>query len=226
MKTQHPTTAALSWLWYALLQILAQLLPIVLFRLRVAGRRHVPRRGAVLIVSNHQSFLDPVLVACGLRRHLRYLARDSLFKFPPAAWLIRSLGAIPIHREGTGLTGLKETLRQLRAGHAVLMFPEGTRSHDGRVKRLRPGVSLLVERAGAAVVPVALAGAFEAWPRGRRLFRPHPIYVEFGPPIDTRSLAGLEPAAITEIVHRELVKCHAAASSRLDRADRRRRPPA
>ena len=226
MRIQHPIAAALARLWYALLQILAQLLAVILFRLRVSGRRHVPRRGEVLIVSNHQSFMDPVLVACGLPRHLRYLARDSLFKFPPAAWLIRSLGAIPIHREGTGLTGLKETLRQLRAGHAVLMFPEGTRSRDGRVKPLRPGVSLLVERAGATVVPVALAGAFEAWPRGRRLFRPHPICVQFGPPIDTGSLAGLEPAAIADFVQRELVRCHAAAARRLDRADRPRHRPA
>ena len=218
MPNQHPLTAGLLWLWYAFFQTLSQLLALLLFRIRVFGRGNVPDRGGTLLISNHQSFLDPVLVGLSLSRHLRYLARDSLFKLAPAGWFIGSLGAIPIHREGTGLTGLKATLRLLRAGDAVLIFPEGTRSRDGRIGRLRPGVNLLVQRAGAAIVPVAVAGAFEAWPRGRRLFRPRPICVQFGPPIDVRALAALEPDAVTEVLRREIAKCFEQARRGCERS--------
>ena len=91
------------------------------------------------MLSNHQSHLDPVLVGLASDQRLNYLARDTLFGFAPFRWLINSLDAIPIDREGLGLGGLKETLKRLKRGESVLMFPEGTRTRDGEVGRLRPG---------------------------------------------------------------------------------------
>lgn len=170
-------------LWYLLLQALSRDLCAVFFHLRVRGRRHVPLEGGALLVSNHQSFLDPVLVGVGLRRRLNYLARETLFRFAAFRWLIYSLDAIPIQREGLGLGGIKETLRRLRRGEAVLLFPEGTRTRDGLVGPLRPGFCALVRRAGVPVVPVRIEGAYQAWPRTAALPRAHPIRVAYGRPL-------------------------------------------
>src|SRR3990172_6469022 len=143
-------------LWYRLLQAICKSLCATFFQLRVKGRHHVPLEGAALLVSNHQSYLDPVLVGAGLERRLNYLARESLFRLIPFRWLIRSLDAIPIQREGLGLSGLKETLRRLRRGEAVLLFPEGTRTRNGRMSPLRSGFYAVVRRAQVPVIPVRI----------------------------------------------------------------------
>jgi len=100
-------------LWYDYLQVMCRLLGVALFRVRCTGRENVPPTGGVLVLSNHQSQFDPMLVGLAIDRRLNYLARETLFRFPPFRWLIRSLDAIPIDREGLGLAGLKETLRRL-----------------------------------------------------------------------------------------------------------------
>ena len=101
----------------------------------------------------------------GVNRRMNYLARDTLFTFPPFRWLIHSVDAIPIDREGLGLSGVKESLRRLKRGEMVVVFPEGTRTRDGEIGRFRPGFTALASRSGAAILPVAIEGAFAAWPR-------------------------------------------------------------
>ena len=122
--------------WYAVLWCPCWALAALAFGFRASGREHVPPTGPVLLVSNHQSHLDPVLVGVASPRQLRSLARHSLF-FWPLSWLIRSLGAVPIDRERGGLGGIKATLTLLGAGEAVLIFPEGTRTRDGRLPHPR-----------------------------------------------------------------------------------------
>lgn len=171
----------------------------------------MPKEGGALVLSNHQSHLDPVLVGSACNRRLNYLARDSLFGFAPFRWLIRSLDAIPIDREGLGLSGLKETLRRLRRGELVLMFPEGTRTRDGEVASLKPGFCALAKRAGVPLVPVAIDGAFAAWPRGRALPLPAAICVQFGPPIWPDESKGLTDEELIALIERRLRAAHAAA---------------
>src|SRR5436305_6891380 len=101
------------------------------FSLRTEGRRRVPRTGPALLVANHQSFLDPVLVGLCSRRHLCFLARKTLFRKPAFARLIGTLGAVPIDHEGVGKEGIRTILEQLGRGRAVVVFPEGTRTRDG-----------------------------------------------------------------------------------------------
>jgi 1-acyl-sn-glycerol-3-phosphate acyltransferase len=194
------TTGAFPVIWYRVLQVLARVFCTVFFQIRVSGRRHVPLEGGALLVSNHQSYLDPVLVGVGLWRRLNYLARESLFYFPGFGWLIRSLGAIAIDRDGLGLKGVKETLRRLRRGEAVVLFPEATRTRDGGIGPLRPGFYALVARARVPLVPVRIDGAYQAWPRTAPLPRMGRIRVSYGPPLPAEQIARLDEAEVVRWV--------------------------
>ncbi|MBX7167820.1 MAG: 1-acyl-sn-glycerol-3-phosphate acyltransferase [Pirellulales bacterium] len=201
-------------LWYETLRILCFLAAVVWLRLRWSGRDQVPRTGALLILSNHQSHLDPVLIGIACPRVLSFLARDSLFRFRPFAWWISGLGAIPIDRDGTGLTGLKQTLRRLKDEEAVLIFPEGTRTFSGDVAPLKPGFSMLARRGTVTLLPMAIDGAHRAWPRTRGFPLPAPVQVEFGAPIAASELDGLSEAELVALVERRIRECHARARAR------------
>src|SRR5690606_31019997 len=104
-------------------------------------------------------------------RRLNYLARQTLFDHKFFSKLINSLDAIPIDRDGFGIAGLKETMRRLKREEMVLIFPEGTRTRDGEIAPLRPGFYTLAKRCPVALLPVAVDGAFQSWPRGQKLPR-------------------------------------------------------
>jgi len=161
----------------------AQILFTGLCRGRVFGVRNVPTTGGVLLVSNHQSFLDPVLATLAIPRECHYLARDTLFAIPELRRIIEYFNAFPVKRGTADLGAIKETLRRLRAGHVVLTFPEGTRTTDGSIGPMRPGVVLLARKAQVPIVPTLILGAFEAWPRTARLPRPHPVLVAYDAPV-------------------------------------------
>jgi 1-acyl-sn-glycerol-3-phosphate acyltransferase len=171
-------------LWYGFLRILAQPLFCALLGYRAFGRENIPRRGGVLIVSNHQSYMDPLLIGVGLRRQIHIMARRSLFyKSILFRWLIESLNAFPLKEGGGDSGGLREAIRRLTTGNIVLVFPEGTRTWDGSIGELYPGIGLIAQRSGSPVVPVVIHGAYEAWPRTRKLFRFRGIKVVFGEPL-------------------------------------------
>jgi 1-acyl-sn-glycerol-3-phosphate acyltransferase len=184
---------------------------VAVFRIRCNGREHIPKSGGGLLLSNHQSNLDPWLVGLCSDRFLRYVARRTLFRFPPLRWAIVWLGAIPIDREGSGFGGLKETLKQLKQGELVLMFPEGTRTLDGEVKPLKPGFCAIAKRCGLPLVPLALDGPFEAWPRHRLIPRPAVIHVEFGPPLTPEEITSLSDEQLVAEVEHRIRECHAKA---------------
>ena len=169
----------------------------LLFRIRAWGVENVPQEGGALVVSNHQSFLDPPAVGLPLTRPVHFLARSSLFRWPGVGWLLRHKQAIPIER-GTGdLAAIRTAVDLLRRGHALVLFPEGTRSRDGSVGKFQPGFAMIAARARVPIVPVAIDGSFEAWPRTRRVPRPHPVRVLYGepmPPPEGRKAACLEAA--------------------------------
>ena len=147
----------------------ADFIPTVFFDLKVYGAYNVPRTGGVILVSNHQSYLDSVLLATRLDRPLSYMARVETFNNRAFAWLIRALNAFPISQGAGDIGAIKEAIARLNAGHALAIFPEGSRSNDGRIKPLEKGVGLIVRRARVAVVPVVIVGSFEAlWPKGRK----------------------------------------------------------
>jgi 1-acyl-sn-glycerol-3-phosphate acyltransferase len=170
------------------------------FSYRAAGRGNVPRRGPVLLVANHLSFLDPISVGLASKRHLHYLARKTLFANPILGTFLRVVNCVPIDQDGVGVEGIRNILARLAAGHPVLIFPEGERSWDGQLNDLRPGIALLMKRVRAPIVPVGVAGTFDAWPRSRPLPIPAPLFfppsrrsiaVVVGPPRDPATLEGL-----------------------------------
>jgi 1-acyl-sn-glycerol-3-phosphate acyltransferase len=191
------------FIWYRIVQYLLATLAAATLRWRATGRWNVPESGGVLLISNHLSYLDVFFLGIPLSRPLNYVARSTLF-VPVLASLIRSVGGFPIQREGMGASGLKETLRRLRAGGIVTLFPEGTRSPDGELGPIKAGIAVLVTRARVPVVPVGLAGTFEIWPRSRRIPVPHPIRIHYGPPILPDELSGLETNAITSLIQERL----------------------
>ena len=157
----------LNRVWYQFLRWLICLTATLVYRVRYSGRENIPKTGPVLVVSNHQSHFDPPLIGAGCWRRMNYLARKTLFKFAPLGWLIDSLDAIPIDRDGLGLNGIKESLRRLKRGEMVLIFPEGTRTRDGLIAPFRPGFTVLAARSKAWILPVAIAGAFAPGPDHR-----------------------------------------------------------
>lgn len=196
---------------YDLARVLARLVAVGLYGLRVVGREHWPAEGGALICANHQSMFDPPLVGLTCPRRLYYLARKTLFDVPILSPLIRFFDAIPIDRDGMGLAGLKETLRRVRAGEMVLLFPEGTRTRDGEVGPLKPGLLLVVRRSGVPLVPVGIDGAYQAWPRTQRLPRLGRIAVVIRPPIPAAEVAQLADEAVLARLAQEIRLAHAEA---------------
>ena len=143
----------------------------------------------------------------GVNRRMNYLARDTLFTFPPFRWLIHSVDAIPIDREGIGLSGVKESLRRLKRGEMVVVFPEGTRTRDGEIGRFRPGFTALASRSGAAILPVAVEGAFAAWPREQKFPGRGRIFVRYGPPLQPEEIRGRDERELLVEVERRVHQC-------------------
>ena len=208
------STASLAW--YLLVQLVMGQLFLIYGGLRATGRRNVPNRGGAILVSNHLSHLDVFVLGLFLHRPLNYVARSTLF-LPVLGTLIRSVGGFPIQREGMGASGLKETLKRLRAGGMVTLFPEGTRSVDGELGELKSGIAVLAARARVPIVPAAVAGTFEAWPRSRRFPAPHPVRVHYGPPILPADLEGMSALAVTAMIRERLLDCQRAARAGLAR---------
>ncbi|MGC4002548.1 MAG: lysophospholipid acyltransferase family protein [Pirellulales bacterium] len=184
--------------------------------LRWSGTEHVPTSGPLLIMANHQSNWDPPLIGgvCEQRR-FNYLAKKSLFKFPPLAWLIRSLDAIPIDRDGMGIEGVKETLRRLKRDEAVLVFPEGQRSNTGELEAFMPGFLAFLRRTKAEIVPVGIDGMFESWPRTRPLPQPGRVYIQFGEVMSCAVIDALSDDELTAEVERRIRVCFEQARTML-----------
>lgn len=169
---------------YTAIRFLARLVIRWIYSGTSTGTERIPRTGPVILACTHQSYLDPILTATMTSRPQCFLARGSLFRVPGLGWLIRKLGAVPIERSSVSAReGLRIATRILERGRVLVMFPEGTRSPDGRLQPLKSGVAFVARRTGAPVVPALAAGTFAAWPRHRRLPRVAPVTLHVGRPL-------------------------------------------
>jgi 1-acyl-sn-glycerol-3-phosphate acyltransferase len=162
----------------------------MLFDLQVSGHKNIPKTGGVILAANHQSYLDPVLVATWLKRPVCFMARSSLFENPHFGWFIRALHAYPVRLGEGDIGAVKETIRLLQEGNILNIYPEGTRTLDGEIKKMEKGIALVIRRAKVPVVPVAIDGSFQAWPKGHKLFHPHRIRVKYGKPMNLSEMKG------------------------------------
>lgn len=168
---------------YLILRPLAILLCKFLFRVHVTGREFIPKESGVLLVTNHASYLDPVILGVVCSRPLYFFAKAELFQNPIFGGLIRSLHAFPVHINRLDKDAIERAIQELTEGKAVLVFPEGTRSRDGELRPGQAGAGFLAVKAKVPVLPVYLRGAYEALPPGAKMIRPKKISVHFGEPL-------------------------------------------
>ena len=169
-------------MFYALAWVVCSIVLRVFFGFRIYGRSNVPRTGGLILAVNHQSYLDPAVVGCGLTRPAHYMGRTVLFQ-GVLGLIIRGVNAFPVKRGSADRKAVKEFIRRVRLGFPVMLFPEGTRTHDGRLGEIMPGAGGIAVRAGAPIVPTYIDGAFDAWPRQRKLPRKATLSITFGRPI-------------------------------------------
>ena len=165
-RSRMPTRSALQvFFWWVVVRWFCFFVFKLMYRLRSLHRSRTPPTGAVIFVSNHQSHLDPILLGahCGA---FAPLARTTLFEIPAWGRALTSLGGIPLDRDKGDIGAMRTAIDVLKSGGRVLMFPEGTRSRDGTIGRFLPGMVVLVRRTKATVVPIAVEGAYDAWPAG------------------------------------------------------------
>jgi len=161
---------------------------LVLFKLfhrwKVVGSEHIPATGGCLLASNHASFMDPPALSCAIaHRNIRFMARDTLFKNGIGSWFMHGVGVFPISRDRGDVGALKKCIQMLKGGDCVGIFPEGTRTRDGELAPVKPGIGFLILAAGVPVVPAYIDGSFQAYPRDASWPKPHPVRIYFGPPI-------------------------------------------
>jgi 1-acyl-sn-glycerol-3-phosphate acyltransferase len=174
----------------------------------VWGVENVPRTGGAVIAPNHASYLDPPLVAACLPRSTYFMAKQELFEVPLLGWLIYHLGAFPVQRGTADRLAIRYAVELLKAGELLIVFPEGTRSADGRIGEGELGPALMAGRAGVPIVPTAILGTERALPRGAKCLRRARIYVAFGEPLTVlpdcsgRLARPVLEAATTELMRR------------------------
>lgn len=178
--------------------------------------QYLPPSGGALLLVNHQSFLDPLLVGLPLSRPVSYLARDNLFRVPIIGHILRNTYVMPINREAASTASLREAIRRMDGGFYVGIFPEGTRTPDGTVGEFKPGFLALLRRTNVPVIPVGIAGAFEAYPKGRPFPSLGKVRVVFGEPIPREEFERFgrhDEAALLEFVRDRVAQCAAFAQS-------------
>ena len=190
---------------YCFCRSLARLVGTMFQDLKVYDVENVPLAGGVVLVSNHQSYVDPIFIAAKLPRVLSFLAKSELFKPWGFRWLIRQCNAFPV-RQGSGDVGaMKQSIALLQSGKALLIFPEGSRSEDGELAPIAGGSALVVKRAKVPVVPVAIEGAFDVWSVHAPFPRTGRVRIKFGKPILLHELDGRAIVAAIDVELRKLI---------------------
>ncbi len=162
----------------------AELVARLCFSLQVTGRENLPRSGGYLLAMNHQSYLDPPVVALAADpRPIHFLARKTLLRWPILGPIFPRLNVVPVDQERPDMSALKNVIRLLRAGETTIVFPEGARTLDGELQPAQPGIGLIIAKTLVPVVPMRVFGAYEAMPRGSSRVRMHPITVKIGEPL-------------------------------------------
>lgn len=168
---------------YHFLRLSAFILSKLFFHLEIKDRKLIPRRGGFVLVSNHSSFLDPIILGAACPRTLNFAARDTLFRNRLFAGLLREVCAFPIKRWSADLSAVRESVRRLKSGAGLVVFPEGTRSAGSEMQNITYGFVLLSYRGRAPIIPAWISGSNKAWGKGNKMIKAAKIRVIFGQPV-------------------------------------------
>ena len=170
--------------WYLLGYSLSKAIAKTFFNYRVIGAENMIEEGPCIIAANHCSNLDPPLVGIACKRAIHYLGKKSLLDWPVLGPIFPQLNVIPVDQKNADRSALMGAIRIVKNGGAVLIFPEGSRSPDGKPQAAQPGIGMIIDKTGAPVVPVRISGSFEAFPRGCDFPRPASLKVRIGRPLN------------------------------------------
>jgi len=218
LRARQPGAPLIRIVWWYCVQIVCYTWLGVCYGFRAWGMNYVPRKGPVLFLSNHQSFIDPI--AIGIAAHHRQcyaMARSSLFRNPIFGGLIRSVNAFPVERGETDMAAIRRAIGVLKQGNALLVFPEGTRTPDGTTKAFAKGTMLLIKKAKPLVIPVAVEGGYDIWPRSRTFMKlTGKFVVEFGQPVTADELIRMGAKKGLEHIHQEVENIRHKLARRLE----------
>jgi len=169
--------------WYGFCRGLVELVCRALWRVEVLDRHNLPAEGAYVIAPVHRSNIDTFLAGCLTRRRIRFMGKDSLWKYRWSGALFSSLGAFPVHRGSPDREALRAAEEALKAGEPVVLFPEGTRQSGPKVQPLFEGAAFVAARVGVPIVPVGIGGSEWAMPKGSKLVRPVKVVMVVGEPL-------------------------------------------
>ncbi len=229
IRRRAPTMGAWGVLfWWTFIPWMIRIVHRVLYRSRFQGASNVPTTGPVIYVANHQSNLDPPTVGSLIYdRPFTSLARSTLFS--PWIWgqMLRQMGSVPLDQQRGGGAALRAGLNVLKRGGSVIIFPEGTRCTDGTIGPFKPGMLVLVRRSGAPIVPIAVEGAWDIWPMGRKYPRLRgKMIVRADPPIKAETLLKESPEKAMDMLRRKIDSMRLELRAELRQRTRGRCPAA
>lgn len=214
-KRRRPLYIAIS---QTLVRLFFGILFMLFYRFRVHGLENYPAHDGLLVCMNHQSNLDPVIAGITVPRPTNYLGKKSLFEIASLAWFLKLNDTIAIDRDASGIGGMKETLRRIKRGESVVMFPEGTRTPDGEFHRLKQGFCAVAKRTKSTLMPIGFDGAFQSYPRNQKLPRPGRIHAVIGKPIPFEEYEPLTDQETTDLLETRIRDCFNEARVRRQRS--------
>ncbi len=226
LRAMNPGEPLRKILLWEVARLLLWAILTALYGYRYYGSRCIPRHGPVLLVCNHQSFMDLAVLGVGIRgRQYHAMARKTLFRNPWFAAVIRAFNAFEVDQEGGDLRAMRTAIQLLKRNHLVLVFPEGRRTRDGTLGPFHEGLHILIKRARPSVVPMAVDGPYDVWPRGQVVPRLRGrVGAIYGEPISSEELLSLSPDAIRQRLRAEVESLRLTLRGRLRRQSGGRYP--
>ncbi len=189
---------------YVSFRFLFWLISLFYLPMKVMGRENIQKRGGFILAGNHVSYLDPIIFGIACPRSLNYMARDTLFKSHIFRWMLKKAHVFPLKQDVADFGAIKEALKRLKDGKGLVLFPEGTRSSDGRIGQGQEGVGFLARKSGVPVIPVYLDGTQKALPKGSKMIHRARLRVVFGRPMIFSKDDGLTDSARTERIMKHI----------------------
>lgn len=202
-----------------MLYLIGWLLFLIFFKaylkFKVVGRGNVPKEGAFIFAANHSSYLDPIILGISSYRNLNYMARDTLFSRPLFGWVMKQIHSFPVKRHDNDFRAIKESLKKLKEGKPLVIFPEGARSKDENLKKGKPGIGFVAAKTRVPIVPAYIKGSFEAMPGGMDSLKRRPVTIYIGRPIKFNGTTASKEAyqKISDEVMRNIAELKSLAES-------------